>query len=229
DTRPPTSDTTRPRPNTGVLHPAGRLKDPLGPADAADVTTPHKADDDVLVCCRCDAREAVLWCSQCFSMTCVACWGETHSTAPPRIGGSTVDDDESSSRARLGGCVQTQSLGALHSGPPLPLLRTPPTMVAIESTKVDKKRALMRFRGKSQWSGDGHHHPAADAVVATMHVETRRMALPHTKSLPSLPHPTTVLGKPPEMKAKRPPPVYKDPRGRLPLKQHPVDMSAHLL
>ncbi|GMF31680.1 unnamed protein product [Phytophthora lilii] len=36
-------------------------------------------NDEVLVCCSCSVRSAVLWCSSCFTVNCQKCWQEIHS------------------------------------------------------------------------------------------------------------------------------------------------------
>ncbi|POM80867.1 Hypothetical protein PHPALM_1242 [Phytophthora palmivora] len=38
----------------------------------------HNENEEVLVCCSCSVREAVLWCSSCFSVNCQKCWQEVH-------------------------------------------------------------------------------------------------------------------------------------------------------
>ncbi|ETW00236.1 hypothetical protein H310_07627 [Aphanomyces invadans] len=179
DTRPPTrtscdstSDIATSRPPTR-LHSA-RLQDPF-PVPNNDITQQEGTNESsmALVCTQCDINEATLWCSQCYTITCVRCWSASHSTPVPTIHVSLQQTDP------LRSCVLTQSLTSLHQGPPLPLLRTPPTHTT-HANALRRRQKGSRLH-LTQPQEDSHTREA------TFHVAN---SLPlRVMSMPSLPGP----------------------------------------
>ncbi|RHY94407.1 hypothetical protein DYB26_007856 [Aphanomyces astaci] len=131
-------DTTRTRSNLDAVADTThrhRLQDPFPIIPMDDVQDDSSGDDDrsmALVCARCEVNEAVLWCSQCYTITCILCWSASHSTPIPT---TTIHDT-----APLRGCIHTQSLTSLQQGPPLPLLRTPRPSPQVTTTEAMRHR-----------------------------------------------------------------------------------------
>ncbi|KAH9106951.1 hypothetical protein AeMF1_017583 [Aphanomyces euteiches] len=179
------------------------LKDPHGPTknpqDNQEVIGQNlKEDNDdkngdelVLVCCVCAINQAVLWCSPCFTMTCIACWSHRHMSPVPAILPTP------SSSSSFSSCLQTQSKVQSDSfGPPLPLVQPQHESRSNQST-TQKKLHQLRFRGKSHWNpsasssslASSQHTLSLEEIATTYHLAKATIpggGMASSSSMPSL-------------------------------------------
>ncbi|KAG9401637.1 hypothetical protein AC1031_009493 [Aphanomyces cochlioides] len=117
-------------------------------------------DELVLVCCVCAINQVVLWCSPCFTMTCITCWSHRHMSPVPAILATP------SSSSSFSSCLQTQSKVQSHSfGPPLPLVQPHHESRSNQST-TQKKLHQLRFRGKSHWKPSA----SSSSLASSQHI-----------------------------------------------------------
>ncbi|KAE8994208.1 hypothetical protein PR003_g20617 [Phytophthora rubi] len=93
-----------------------------------DVT---EENDEVLVCCSCSVRGAVLWCSSCFTVNCQKCWQEIHACT---VDMSMVSSEPTSTKKPLLGptalALKKKRCGSATLRPPVAMIYLPTKAIA---------------------------------------------------------------------------------------------------
>ncbi|KAG3175708.1 hypothetical protein PC128_g17612 [Phytophthora cactorum] len=107
----------------------GEEDHPEQPFTAGEANDPEKEleaeNEEVLVCCSCSIRGAVLWCASCFTVNCQKCWQEVHSCT---VDMSIVSSESSAKKPLLGptalAMTKTRS-GSATLRPPVAMIYLP--------------------------------------------------------------------------------------------------------
>ncbi|KAL4114477.1 hypothetical protein PRIC2_014414 [Phytophthora ramorum] len=138
-------------------------------SDAKDTISAGTENDEVLVCCSCSVRAAVLWCSSCFTVTCRNCWQEVHSCI---VDMSMVSSTSSSAKKPLLGpttlAIQKKRCGSATLRPPIAMIYLP-TKAIVPGT-LARGNPIVRLARKSpnQATSGGTKDEAPAIVVSAM-------------------------------------------------------------
>ncbi|KAG7380499.1 hypothetical protein PHYPSEUDO_007161 [Phytophthora pseudosyringae] len=123
------------------------------------------ANEEVLVCCSCSVRGAVLWCSSCFTVNCQKCWQEVHSCT---VDMSTVIPEASSARKPLLGptalAMKKKRSGSATLRPPVAMIYLP-TKAMVPGTLARGKPIVRLSRNSSNQAASGVTKDEIPAVV----------------------------------------------------------------
>ncbi|EGZ29259.1 hypothetical protein PHYSODRAFT_471058 [Phytophthora sojae] len=124
-------------------------------------------NDEVLVCCSCSVRGAVLWCSSCFTVNCQKCWQETHACT---VDMSMVSSEPASTKTPLLGptalALKKKRCGSATLRPPVAMIYLP-TKAIVPGT-IAKGNSIVRHRRKSSPNQVSTSNALKDEVPAVI-------------------------------------------------------------
>ncbi|KAJ8577771.1 hypothetical protein ON010_g1440 [Phytophthora cinnamomi] len=144
--------------------------------DTAPEKNAAEENDEVLVCCSCSIRGAVLWCSSCFTVNCQKCWQETHSCT---VDMSMVSSEPTSTKKLLLGptalALKKKRCGSATLRPPVAMIYLP-TRAMVPGT-LAKGNPIVRHRRDA--GGRRQHN---FAVIAQQSARQQAIAAPGASS-----------------------------------------------